>query len=66
MINATMCFLKDKEKILFIYRNKGDNDIHNGRYVPPGGKTERGERGIDCIKREFKEEVGLSLLSNWV
>jgi 8-oxo-dGTP diphosphatase len=37
----------------------GENDIHNGWYVAPGGKTERGERGIDCITREYKEETGL-------
>ena len=63
MINATMCFLKDNEKTLLLYRNKGEEDIHHGYYVPPGGRTERGERGIDCIVREFKEETGLILIN---
>ena len=63
MLNATMCFLRCKGETLFLYRNRGEGDIHNGLYVPPGGQTERGERGIDCINREFHEETGLYLLN---
>ncbi len=63
MINATMCFLRNNRQALFIYRNKGEEDIHNGWYVPPGGRTERGERGIDCMLREFREETGLTLIN---
>jgi len=63
MINATMCFLRNNRETLLLYRNKGEGDIHNGWYVPPGGRTERGERGIDCILREFIEETGLTLIN---
>ena len=56
-----MCYLRQNGKTLFLYRNKGEGDMHNGRYVPPGGHTERGERGVDCIVREFKAETGLKL-----
>ena len=56
-----MCFLRNNKQTLFLYRNKGEGDIHNGWYVPPGGRTERGERGIECMVREFKEETGLIL-----
>lgn len=62
MINATMCLLRDEGRTLFIYRNSKEGDIHKGYYVLPGGQTERGERGIDCILREFKEETNLRLL----
>jgi 8-oxo-dGTP diphosphatase len=62
MISGTMCFLKGYEHTLFIYRNRGKNDIHQGYYVPPGGHLERGERSIDNILREFREETGLILL----
>jgi len=61
MINGTMCFLRSERRTLFIHRTGGEEDIHNGWYVPPGGHTERGERGIDCILREFKQETGLKL-----
>lgn len=63
MINATMCYLRKNGETLLIYRNKGEQDIHNSYYVPPGGRTERGERGIDCIVREFIEETGLNLIN---
>jgi len=62
MINATMCFLKKDNQTLFLYRCGGEKDIHDGWYVPPGGRTERNERGIDCIMREFREETGLDLI----
>jgi 8-oxo-dGTP diphosphatase len=61
IINATMCFLESKGRTLFLYRHNGKNDIHNGFYVPPGGRTERNETGLDCILREYPEESGLIL-----
>ncbi|MBI2124258.1 NUDIX domain-containing protein [Candidatus Pacearchaeota archaeon] len=63
MINGTMCFLRNRGKTLFLYRNGGEGDIHNGWYVPPGGRLERGERSIDCVLREFDEETGLKLIN---
>ena len=63
MINATICFLRNNSRTLFIYRNRGEADMHNGFYVPPGGHIERGERGIDCMVREFSEETGLKLIN---
>ena len=63
MINATMCYLNVDGRTLFLYRNLGEKDIHNGMYVPPGGRTERNERGIDCVVREFREETGLRLIN---
>ena len=63
MINATTCFLRNNQGTLLLYRNKGEGDIHHGWYVPPGGRTERGERGIDCMAREFREETGLTLIN---
>jgi len=58
---GTMCFLRYNEKTLFFYRERGAEDIHNGWYVPPGGHFDRGERGIDCVIREFGEETGLRI-----
>ncbi len=64
-IQGTLCYLFCNGKVLFIHRGEGLEDIHNGFFVPPGGTTmairERSffERGIDCAKREIKEETGL-------
>jgi|SRR3989344_1427377 len=62
MINATICFLRDGDLTLLLDRIPGKGDLHHGFYVPPGGKTKEGERGIDCILREFEEETGLTLI----
>ncbi len=63
MKNATLCYLKVDDKILFLCRNRIASDIHSGLYVVPGGQTERGERGIDCVLREFEQETGLKLVN---
>ncbi len=62
MINSTVCLLNVDRKTLFLHRNK-DGDMHYTYHVPPRGRTERRERGIDCIMREFKEETGLTLIN---
>lgn len=63
LINATACYLHHQGKTLFLHRKRGKEDIHNDKYVPAGGHTERGERGIDCIIREFRQETGLTLIN---
>ena len=67
LINGTACFLRKGErkkdrKVLLLKRNRGRNDIHRGFYVPPSGHVERGERSLDNIIREFKEETGLRII----
>lgn len=44
-------------------RDRVASDIHSGLYVVPGGQTERGERGVDCVVREFEQETGLTLVN---
>jgi 8-oxo-dGTP diphosphatase len=62
MKNGTACFLTSGGITLFLYRNRDKEDIHQGYYVAPGGTLEEGERSIDCIIREIKEETGLRLM----
>ena len=61
MIHGTLGYLKVDGKTLFLHRHGGEDDTHNGFYVTPGGHTEPGERGLDCIRREFLEETGLTI-----
>ena len=58
-----MCYLRVDDKTLFLCRNRIFSDIHSGLYVVPGGQTERGERGIDCVVREFEQETGLNIIN---
>jgi len=35
-----------------------------GTYIIPGGKPEEGENAEECLKRELREELGVSVLSH--
>jgi 8-oxo-dGTP diphosphatase len=62
---ATLCYVKNKidNKILMLYRNKKENDIHEGKWNGLGGKLELGETPEECVVREVKEEAGLIIES---
>ena len=61
MILATLCYLEKDNKILMLYRNKKENDYHEGKWNAPGGKFEPGESPEECVIREMKEETGLTI-----
>lgn len=63
MKHATMCYVHKRNNVLMLHRNLDREDIHYGLWVPPGGKIERGERPIDCVVRELREEAGLDLIN---
>ena len=58
---ATLCYIIDNNKTLMIYRNKKENDYHEGKWNGLGGKFELGESPEDCAIREMKEETGLDI-----
>ncbi|MFA3782452.1 NUDIX domain-containing protein [Melioribacteraceae bacterium 4301-Me] len=56
---ATLCYVIKDNKTLMIYRNKKQNDYHEGKWNGLGGKFEPGETPEECAVREVKEESGL-------
>jgi 8-oxo-dGTP diphosphatase len=60
---ATLCYIRDKKrkKTLMIHRIKRANDYHSGKWNGLGGKLKQGESPEDCVKREVKEESGLTI-----
>lgn len=56
---ATLCYVKSGDKTLMLYRNKKENDYHEGKWNGLGGKLEPGESPEDCAIREIFEESGL-------
>lgn len=60
---ATLCYVKDlkNNKTLMLYRNKKENDYHEGKWNGLGGKFEKGETPEECAIRELKEEAGLTI-----
>lgn len=63
MINSTLCYIRQKDHILMLYRNKKPHDPNAGKWVGIGGKFEPGETPDECLLREVYEETGLKLTS---
>lgn len=56
---ATLCYVMHDNKTLMLYRNKKENDYHQGKWNGLGGKFEQGETPEECAVREIREESGL-------
>lgn len=49
------------DKILCVQRGVNKYDYISMKYEFPGGKLEKGETKIDCIKREIFEELNMKI-----
>lgn len=62
-MDTTMCYIKQGEKWLMLYRNKKECDPNQGKWIGVGGKSLPGETPEECMLREVEEETGFVLLS---
>ena len=62
MEETVLCYLKKKDHILMLYRNKEKDDINSGKWIGVGGHIESGETKEAALIREVKEETGLDVL----
>lgn len=56
---ATLIYIEKDGKVLMMFRDKKENDMHKRKYNGIGGKFESGESPEECMIRETKEETGL-------
>jgi len=63
MKNTTLCYIEKDGRWLMLYRGRKENDPNAGKWVGVGGKFEDNESPEECVRREVKEETGLTLLS---
>ena len=59
---ATCAIIKQRGKFLLIKRKPGT--VHGNYWAFPGGKLDHRVKWQDNIKREIKEETGLTLLKS--
>ena len=59
IIPGSLCYLVRDGHVLLMQRR---NPPHIGLWSPPGGKMNPGESPLDCVRREYFEETGLTLL----
>ena len=60
LFRMTLGYFVEQEHLLMIHRNQNPEDIHFGMWIAPGGSFEGLELPDDCLRREFKEETGLT------
>ena len=49
----------DRSRVLLVHRCRRAEDAHQGKYNGLGGKLERDEDIVACMRREIREESGL-------
>lgn len=60
--HTVVCYIKDNDNYLMLYRNKRKEDLNLGKWIGVGGHIEYGESPDEAIIREVKEETNLNLL----
>lgn len=60
-ILSTLVYLHTDSKVLMLHRIKKKADINAGKWIGIGGKNLQGESFDACMKRETKEETGLTV-----
>ncbi len=63
MINTTLCYLTQGDRVLMLHRVKKENDLNKDKWIGVGGKFEGEETPDECLLREVCEETGLTLTS---
>jgi 8-oxo-dGTP diphosphatase len=61
---AAYVLLRDNEDKCLFLRRSADSKTNPGRWEPPGGKIEPGERLDEALQREVLEEAGLQIRVN--
>ena len=63
MLNTTLCYITQGNKVLMLHRTKKEKDINKDKWIGIGGKFLPNESPDACLLREAKEETGLTLTS---
>mgnify|MGYP002509557487 CR=1 FL=1 len=61
MINTTLCYICRDNAYLMLHRVLKKNDLNHDKWIGLGGKFEAGESPEDCVLREVREEIGVTL-----
>ena len=61
MRETTLCYIENDNCYLMLHRIKKKQDINKGKWIGVGGKIEKDETPLMCIKREISEETGINV-----
>ncbi len=57
---TTLGYIEKEDCYLMMHRISKKNDLNQGKWIGVGGKVEKGESPLECMKRECLEETGLT------
>ena len=57
---TTLCYIERDGKYLMMHRTKKEGDINRDKWIGVGGHFEPDESPEECVRREVREETGLS------
>ena len=60
---TTLCYIEKNNRYLMLHRVKKQKDNNKDKWIGIGGHFEKGESPEECLLREVKEEIGLTLLA---
>ena len=60
---TTLGYMEKDGAYLMLHRVKKKQDVNEGKWIGIGGKFEYGESPEECMKREAREETGLTVTS---
>ena len=58
---TTLVYIAKDDCFLMLHRVKKSQDVNEGKWIGVGGHVEKGETPVQCMKREVKEETGLTV-----
>lgn len=61
LLQTTLCYLERDDCYLMLHRIKKKQDVNHDKWIGVGGKFEPGETAEQCVRRETREETGLTL-----
>ena len=58
---TSLCYIEKDGCYLVLHRTKKEYDENGDKWIGVGGKFEPGESPLECVRREVKEETGLTM-----
>ncbi|MBQ1307608.1 MAG: NUDIX domain-containing protein, partial [Erysipelotrichaceae bacterium] len=58
---TTLCYIEKDGSYLMMHRTKKEQDENAGKWIGIGGHMKEDETPEECVRREIREETGLTV-----